>query len=638
MSDRPRRLKNALLSVSLVLGSTNLTLVGQELHSSQGFDAAHVLDELDAQPNTAEITLKPMWWQPLVTRAYSRNEALPTDLHTLLFLAVHNSHRINIARQDPLIRETAIQEACATFDWTKYLDTAWNDSSEPIGNSLTAGGTTNRFEDQTAQLRGGLRRTNRNGGLLDISQRFGWQDNNSQFLSPQQQATGRLTLSYTQPLMRGRGEFYNTSVVFLAQIDSEAARHEFLATLQDELFEITSAYWNLYLERAYLAHQISLYVKTKKIYELISARQNVDAQPTQLVAIKSALTSRRSDLIRSRAAVTNAETQIRGLINAPELGSSDVSELFPSESPSLDYFPAHNADQIQTALQMRPELAAAVRQVKAACRRLGIARHEMMPALNLVTQASAAGLRGNSDFGNAFGDQFTGTPSYSIGLQYEVPIGNRAAKARLCRRQHEVARLRTEYARALEVIKTEVDLAVREVNTTYLEIGAKSQALVAAEAEANTIEQRWLRMADGPGTASLKLESLLRAQERVTEAEREYAAAIITYNLSLVRLKRSNGTLLRSENVSVRPGCEAGCNSLFLDKGLPVQSVSQPVEHPSGIRLNHVKSYKMDQMQSPLPDSKAASIPDWEIPRLSMPELATPLISRGPGEAKASNQ
>ena len=191
-----------------------------------------------------------------------------------------------------------------------------------------------------------------------------------------------------------------------------------------------------------------------------------------------------------------------------------------------------------------------------------------LPALNLVTQVYANGLQGDSDFGGAFSDQFTtGRPSYSLGLQYELPVGNRLAKARLCRRKHELAQLRDQYSRALEAVKTEVDIAVRELTTSYQEIGAKRRALAAAEAEANTIEQRWKRIIDGDGSAALNLELLLRAQERVTEAERDYVNSLLTYNLSMINLKRSNGTLLQSESVDINKSCGEGCRQIDLSKG-----------------------------------------------------------------------
>ena len=253
----------------------------------------------------------------------------------------------------------------------------------------------------------------------------------------------------------------------------------------------------------------------------------------------------------------NAETRLHGLVNAPELGNSDEFELVPVELPALEYTFTDLATQIQTAVEYRPEARAAIQQVKAASTRLGIAKHEMLPVLNFVTETFVSGLRGSSNFGNAFLDQFeNGRPSYSLGLQYEVPIGNRLACSRLQRRKVEMRRLQAEYDQALAAIQTEVDIAVRELNTAYQEVGAKSRALLAAEAEVETIRVRWSRMIDGNGNSALNLESLLRAQERVAMSEREYVASVLTYNLAMIHLKKTNGTLLQSRNVVINQVCD----------------------------------------------------------------------------------
>ena len=540
---------------------------------SKTFDAPAVFRQMDQAATASVQPIKPAWWDQHVSGSLREQQPLPADIHTLLYLALQHSNQIKIAKRDPLIRQTAILESDSRFDWVQYLNASWEDSTEPIGNSLTAGGIATQFEDNIFQATGGVRRLTRYGGILDISQRFGWQDNNSTFLVPGEQATGQFTVSYTHPLLRGRGEVYNSSLVFLAQLDAEVAEQEFLATLQDELLDITRSYWALYLERATLAHQMRLYLKTQGIYQSLVARQSVDTQRTQLVTAASALENQRADLIRARTAVTNAETRLRGLINAPELGNSDEAELIPVEAPSLDFFDVGLQSEIQKAIQNRPEVKAAIQQVKAGSQQVGIAEHEMLPALNLVTQGYLNGLQGGGDFARAFGDQFsTGRPSYSVGIQYELPVGNRLAKARLCRRKHELARLQDEYSRALQAVQTEVDIAVRELKTAHQEVYAKYRALSAAEAEANTIEQRWLRMADGSGTAALNLESLLRALERITEAERDYVTSQLTYNLASINLKRTNGTLLQSEDVITSEGCENGCGSINITKADPVSS------------------------------------------------------------------
>lgn len=547
----------------------------------KSFDAPTVFSELDsnAGANSSAETLVPSWWNDHVTKSFREIQPLEADVHTLLYLALQHSNQIKIAKREPLIQQTAIQEADSNFDWVKYLNANWNDTSEPIGNQLTAGGAASRFNDHILQGSAGVRRLNREGGLFDISQRLGWQDNNSIFLTPTNQATGQLTLAYTHPLKRGRGRPYNEALTVLARLETEAAEQTFFATLQDELLEVTRSYWALYLERAVLTHQMRLFLQTQQIHRTLEARQNVDTQGTQLILAASALENRRADLIRSRTAVTNAETRLRGLINAPELANSDLAELIPIEMPSTEFFRTELQTEIQTAITSRPEVKAAIQQVRAGVKRLKIAEHEMLPLLNLVTQLYANGLRGDSDFGRAFTDQFNGgSPSYTIGIQYELPIGNRLAKARVCRRRHEMKQLQDEYARALEAVETEVDIAVRELNTAHMEIKAKSRALIAAEAEANTIEQRWMRMVDGTGSTGLNLESLLRAQERVTEAERDYVTSVLTYNLAMISLKRANGTLLRSEDVIVNQTCEAGCKGIALSKGMSANNVNTPAQ------------------------------------------------------------
>ena len=67
----------------------------------------------------------------------------------------------------------------------------------------------------------------------------------------------------------------------------------------------------------------------------------------------------------------------------------------------------------------------------------------------------------------------------------------------------------------------------------------------------------------------------MRAQERVTEAERDYVSSLLTYNLSMVNLKRANGTLLQSENINADMACENGCKEIYLSKGDETSGMTQ---------------------------------------------------------------
>lgn len=558
-----------------LVATTAFGQVGSDTKEHTSFNISSVYSELN-QPSQGLVSMEfkadsPWWDQHVAQPQREELQSIPTDIHSLMFLAVKYSKQIRIAAQNPLIRETAITEADSDFDWVRYFNTAFDDTSEPVSNSLTVGGDGDRFNEETAQFGGGIRRRTRTGGFLDISQTFGFQDNNSNFFIPNNQANGRFTISYSQPLLRGRGRAYNNSLVLLANIDAGVAHDEFKTTLQTELLEVARSYYALYQERASLAQQVRLYLKTKDIVDALQARQALDAQRTQYVLASSALESRRSDLIRARTAVINAETRLRGLINAPELRLSDEAELVPQEFPTQGFIDVNLRSQLQLAAQHRPEIMAAIKEVQAGSTRLGVAEHELLPVLNLVTQGFLSGLEGDTDFAQAFANQFSeGAPSYSVGLQYEFPVGNRLARARLCRRRIEMRQLQSQYEQALAAVETEVDIAVRELTTSYQEIKARQRALLAAESEAETIKIRWQRMVDGSGQSGLNLESLLRAQERVTDSEREYVTSVLTYNLAMINLRRANGTLLIAENVSIDRTCHncAG-RDLIVNKGQP---------------------------------------------------------------------
>jgi outer membrane protein len=543
--------------------------LGSISFAQEDFSISEVLNQVQQRDANVTTLANHAWWDPYVLRK-TREASQPTsiNINSLLSLALANSAQINVYSEVPLIRETSVTEADAAFDWTKFAETMWRESNTPVGSTLTIGGGGNRYLDDQFTATAGLRKRLGNGSKLEVGQQVGWQDTNSNFFIPANQGTARLTLDYTMPLLKGSGRAYNTSLQVLSRVDVDVANEEFMRQLQSHLLEISRGYWSLYLERGSLAQKVKLYLKTNAIYEELSSRQNVDASPTQLSSARAARENRLSDLIRAQAATQNAETRLRALINAPELGTDDSCELLPTDAPAIFGLEIDFAEEVQQSLIHRPEIKAAVNEIKAACVRLDVASNEVLPQLNFVTQAFVAGLRGESNVGDAWVDQFaTGAPSYSVGLQYEIPIGNRVANARQDRRRLELRQLREKYRAAIENVRAEVEVAVRELVTSRAELLAKSTSLSAAINEAETLEARWRMAVGGDGTSSLNLESLLRALERVTENEYEYLKALVTYNLSILNLRRADGTLLQWEQIDPARTCEDGIPRTQMIKG-----------------------------------------------------------------------
>ncbi len=507
----------------------------------------------------------PGWWKTLVAKPIRpAASTLPITLEQTLIDALDHSYQIRVFSELPLIRETAIIEADAAFDWTGYLDGRWDDISEPIGNALTAGAGVNRFNDHNLVGRGGFRRRTSSGGTFDVSQQLGFQDNNSQFFIPDQQGTSRLSLGFTQPLLRGRGKRYNTSLTLLAMIDRDVANDEFRRQLESHLLEVARAYWALYLERGVLYQKLQNYARGQEILDRLSKRQRLDAQQSQLISAQASLASRGSELRRARAAVRNAESRLRSLVNSPSYGEA---EILPIDSPTFEPSSADPAEAVSIALQFRPEVLQSMKQIKAACVRLNMSKHELLPVLNLVTESYLSGLAAEGNSFRGFRRQFdTGAPSYAIGLQFENPIGNRAAKARYQRRRLEIRQLQSQYSTTLETVRHEVEVAVRELATSLDELSTKQRAMNARKAQMDAILARWQRLPGEGPNAALTLENLLSAQDQLAASEFDYLTSQLTYNLSLINLKKVTGLLLQAEQVDIGRTCQGGLPTAVLDK------------------------------------------------------------------------
>lgn len=522
----------------------------------------------DQSPALGQVIDERAWWDSGVRSSIRPDdEPVMVGIEDLLIRALQYSSQVKVFSELPVIRETSIVEADAAFDWHAFLDSRWDDTSDPVGNDLTVGGTGDRFNDHNLTNAYGARRRTRSGGKFEVAQRFGFQDNNSTFFTPDPQGTSRLVLSYTHPLMRGRGRCYNESLTVLAKLDSNIATDEFHRQLQSHLLEIVRAYWGLYLERGVFLQQSRACQRAEEIYDRLERRREIDAIESQLISAEAEVKSRQSRLKRAGVAVRNAEDRLRALVNDPSL-ESDSIELIPMDAPGYADFPISMPESLSMAIQHRPEINQALKQIKAACLRVNMSRNELMPVLNLVTEAYVSGLRPDSNVGQAWTDQFTqGAPSYSIGLQFEVPISNRAARARHTRRRLELRQVQNQYETTVQTLKLETRVAVREVETSFDEIDTKSAALQATNAKTEYILRRWQLMPGEGRTGSAVLEDLLAAQSQLARSESEYLSSVVTYNLALMNLKRATGMLLQHEQVSVGRA-QQDC--------LPTQIVTKP--------------------------------------------------------------
>ena len=517
-------------------------------------ESSSVLD----QPVTTVETIQEdvAWWKSRVGQPLNfQNTTQPVDTNGLVLEALRSSPLIKAVSKTPLIRELQVVEADADFDTVTFLDSQFQDRVDPVGNSLTTGGDP-FLEDNIWSAEAGIRRRLRNGADFNLSQTLGFQNSNSTFFTPQDQGTATLALNVTQPLLRGRGRYVNQAQILIAQSSGSAAWDTFKIELQEELEGTVAAYWNLYLQRSIFLQKKRNVERGQIMLDRLMGRKGLDSLPAQIARAKSAVLTRRTELANAFRDVRNAETEIRRRVADKNWQASQSVELLPIEMPFAQLSGLQLEQVVYTALENRPEIAEAIRRIRVAGVQRDVSANELLPQLNLLLGTYVSSLRGDTGIENAFQDQFGQvTPGYSVGLEYELPYRNRAARSRLQQRNLQFRRLQNELENVIQNVIAESQVATRQVSSAFETLRAAREAVVASRADLTQNEKRWESFALIEGdiaegqSPTIVLDQLLDSQERLSQAENVFAEAEQGLKIAEVALQRIMGTLLMHQQV-----------------------------------------------------------------------------------------
>lgn len=502
-------------------------------------------------PNIPEIPSNFIpWWNASVQKSLGVHASShAVNVSSLLQDALEHSPQVVAIKTEPEVQYRVVTQEAAKFDWTAFLEATYDDLNDPVGSDLTTGNGEDRLLTRKALASGGFRRRNLEGGELRLAQDLGHENQNSRFFVPNNQGSTRLELSYRQPLLDGAGRAYNESEIVLARIQANSSEDDVVDALQGHLTEVTEAYWTLYRARAEFFQRQKLLASAQQVLVRLEGRSQVDTIPRQVLRARAAVARSQTRIQRTLARVRDAEAQLRLLVNSPAMLNGGHVELMPTEPPQIVTETADLQSVLQTALINRPDISEAIRKMRAAGVRLGVSKTELLPRLDFLVETYVADLAGNSDVQESFRGQFLDNrPGFTIGLEFEVPIGNRAAIAKREQREWELKRSVNIFRATVEKSLTDVEIANREVQTAYSEILSRYQSMKAADNESRYLTDRFEVLPAAEDSATLLLEDLLDSFERLADEESAFVQAQVDHAVALINLKKELGTLLRSRN------------------------------------------------------------------------------------------
>jgi len=353
-----------------------------------------------------------------------------------------------------------------------------------------------------------------------------------------------VNVAISQPLLRGKGESYNTAPIELSKIQVKTDQLSLVHNASELMQNVVIAYWQ------YLAESQRL-----KIYNTNVRRVNSVLEMTEELVLANK--KPRSDLIQIQADLLGKERQAliakQNLFSARQtlarfIGMSKEESLVIGD-PS-DGFPDVTADNliqledlIMLSLENRNDLQAINQQISKTEVLASMAEHETKPSLDLTGSIQYGG----SDLGNGIHRILTPLTtndgrnySLGIGLRYNIPIGNNRAESNVLIRDNNVTNQYLVYNNQQRNI--EINLSI-EYNSLLNSIDALDKAKRTLEYYEEVFDNEQLKFQNGLTT----ILNLIIFQERLTFAQLDYITNQQQVANSIVRLRHQTGTLLSTD-------------------------------------------------------------------------------------------
>lgn len=260
------------------------------------------------------------------------------------------------------------------------------------------------------------------------------------------------------------------------------------------------------------------------------------AAKIEIVRAEAGLAGGLDAMIAAETAVRDRERELKRIMNRRDLPLHVQIDLIPMTDPDPKGLDLDPEALVAAALANRMESAELEFRLAIADIDVALARNNRLPQVDLAYSFIAEGRAGT--MGRALeGVVSDPLEGHSVSLSAAIPLGNRAAEARV--RQARLERVRTEINRERleQNIRQQVYNAVDGLQQNWRRILAAEQGLIQAY-RFYRVEQSQFQLGKRTST------DVLIAADRLAEAQLRRISTFADYEIAQVLLARATGTLL----------------------------------------------------------------------------------------------
>lgn len=507
-------------------------------------------------------------------------------------MALQNNLEIEIERTNQQIASEQIRAALGSFDPVFRWNPLYNRQNQPTPSPLAGvnGVLADRIHQQNFLFQG---RTPWAGGTAAGAFDNSRQATNNPFVNLTPYYTTRLTLSYTQPLLRGRKLDAQRNEIRIRRKSLNISETDFQIRAIDIVARVEQAYWDLVAARQDVnVTQQAVQLAQEQLDRNQRMIDSGTLAPVEISASRAELERRKDLFFTSNGILNEVENNLKSLL-APNRGAAIWGDqIIPTDLRSGDAPEVTDIrSTVDQAVARRPELKQLGLRMESNDFDKQLARELSKPRVDIVANYINAGLAGTLNtapnpfsagtlaqvnrlnelstlaglgplpggpgfgtvpdsliggYGSALSNLFGGSyQSVQVGLNIDVTFRNRTAKAQEATAEIQSRRLKLERTRWEQAIEAQVRNSAQAIQTAKQRIAAATASETAAREK---LESETRLFQTGESTNFL----VLTRQNEFLDARRRAVVAQLELNKASARFDQAQGTTLSTFNLTVK--------------------------------------------------------------------------------------
>ena len=355
-----------------------------------------------------------------------------------------------------------------------------------------------------------------------------------------------LSVSITQPLLRGAGKRANTYAIRIAEYERQITDTRTKLEVIRVIASVDRVYWRLYAARRELDVRKEQYDLSYLLYEQANRFVLAGEKPQiEIIRTEAGVAQQLEAIILAENSVRDRERELKRVLNKTGLEMQTPTVLIPATEPDPVHYDLKKQGLVATAINNRMEMLELELQIAQDIATVDYLHNQSLPLVTMDYRYNINGLGSTREdsFDLLFDQRFE---DHRVGLQLLVPLGNEAGKSQMRQAFYQRRqRLASRDSRGA-LIELEVLNAIDQLEANWQRVLASRQRTI-LDGRLFEAEKRQFEL--GLGTST----DVLQAQANFAEAQRTEILALAEYQISLVDLAYATGTLLGAAKVRWEP-------------------------------------------------------------------------------------